>query len=558
MARLNSDHLSVINNPNVAGSGCGFTLNGLSLGGKTSLLGLPNIVDLLPVPQSANKPEATIRNTPGAGCGNDQLRAEVTKSAATRFKYQWYKNGTAMNGATQPAIAATGPGTYEVEVTEDEPCRNQMAKSPPFTVTATSLPSAPTKQPKGCGAFILAANAGTNKVEWAGPGISGPRATQDTLHVTGPNGKTVYKLKITSATDATCFVETSLEVDFNRPADYKLNLPPQTACRESITLRAAPAPAWDSFSWIQPDNSTVSGADITARRSGTYLVVARSTATGCESKDQVTVTLNPPPPAPTLVSGSSATVCQGDPLPTLLASGSSLKWYADPNQTTQVGSGTSFQPVLSGTPPQPLRYYVTQTVSGTCVSPAAQVEVFIRSGPPLQLAQKAYSACFTAGSVVFLDAGRGNNWIYEWREVGVPRVLGTQQQLMVSKPGSYSVRVSDGQCFSGETLTVTETCSARFSLPDAFTPNGDGINDRFALKGQFMTRFELKVYNRWGGVIFALEGTDPAAVADKFWDGTYRNEPVPPGAYSYRLNIWQQQDTREESFTRQGTVYVIR
>lgn len=64
-------------------------------------------------------------------------------------------------------------------------------------------------------------------------------------------------------------------------------------------------------------------------------------------------------------------------------------------------------------------------------------------------------------------------------------------------------------------------------MPNAFSPNGDGINDIYKPKNgyQNITEFHAYIFNRWGQKLF--EWTDPATG----WDGTYKGSPVKDGVY---------------------------
>ena len=64
-------------------------------------------------------------------------------------------------------------------------------------------------------------------------------------------------------------------------------------------------------------------------------------------------------------------------------------------------------------------------------------------------------------------------------------------------------------------------------MPNAFSPNGDGINDIYKPKSgyQNITEFRAYIYNRWGQKLF--EWTNPATG----WDGTYKGSPVKDGVY---------------------------
>ena len=62
-------------------------------------------------------------------------------------------------------------------------------------------------------------------------------------------------------------------------------------------------------------------------------------------------------------------------------------------------------------------------------------------------------------------------------------------------------------------------------IPSAFTPNGDGLNDMFGIKGEGVQDYRMLIYNRWGTVIFESDN------AKKQWDGRYQGEPVETGTY---------------------------
>lgn len=65
-------------------------------------------------------------------------------------------------------------------------------------------------------------------------------------------------------------------------------------------------------------------------------------------------------------------------------------------------------------------------------------------------------------------------------------------------------------------------------LPNAFTPDGDGVNDRFrVLKNEGVTILEFRVYNRWGQLVYDNE------YGDAGWDGNYKGKPAPSDVYAY-------------------------
>ena len=70
--------------------------------------------------------------------------------------------------------------------------------------------------------------------------------------------------------------------------------------------------------------------------------------------------------------------------------------------------------------------------------------------------------------------------------------------------------------------------------PTAFTPNNDGLNDTFNVYGQFISTFEMRIFNRWGEMMYVTQDLDEG------WDGHYRGSLMPEGTYVFRATITDQ------------------
>ncbi len=85
--------------------------------------------------------------------------------------------------------------------------------------------------------------------------------------------------------------------------------------------------------------------------------------------------------------------------------------------------------------------------------------------------------------------------------------------------------------------------------PNIFTPNGDGVNDDFIVEARGVDNIELKVFDRWGELIFNVRGDQPK------WDGTFHGREMSPGVFVYEVEITFLDDRK---LKRVGTVTLIR
>jgi gliding motility-associated-like protein len=124
-----------------------------------------------------------------------------------------------------------------------------------------------------------------------------------------------------------------------------------------------------------------------------------------------------------------------------------------------------------------------------------------------------------------------------------------------SLAGCYAVTAIDS--FGNESVFSVLSCVDNcidYKLPNVFTPNGDGLNDYFRPNPySFVERVDMKIYNRWGNLVFRTE--DP----DINWDGKQLNSDrlVSPGVYYYVCDVFEQRISGLEVRNIVGFVYVI-
>lgn len=104
-------------------------------------------------------------------------------------------------------------------------------------------------------------------------------------------------------------------------------------------------------------------------------------------------------------------------------------------------------------------------------------------------------------------------------------------------------------CIDSVSLTVYIYPEFRLFIPDAFTPNGDGLNDTFKPSSIGLKEYNFDIYNRWGELIFRSTSLEDS------WNGSFRGNTSPQGAYVYMLKVV---DINGKSHTYNGKVVLIR
>jgi gliding motility-associated-like protein len=120
------------------------------------------------------------------------------------------------------------------------------------------------------------------------------------------------------------------------------------------------------------------------------------------------------------------------------------------------------------------------------------------------------------------------------------------------RPGTYYVTlkiVSAEGCESEITLEVVVETDFYIYVPNAFTPDGDGLNECFEIKGVGFDSFEIKIFDRWGNQVFFSDNVEQC------WDGSINGQLAPQGVYTYTIFLRLPFD---KIYQKQGAVTVYR
>lgn len=131
----------------------------------------------------------------------------------------------------------------------------------------------------------------------------------------------------------------------------------------------------------------------------------------------------------------------------------------------------------------------------------------------------------------------------------------TSDSISVTEAGSYWLTIENSNgCISSDTANlVFSKCECDFFVPNAFSPNGNGMNDVFQpVHYCDVTDYNMRVYNRWGELLFAT--TDENAG----WNGIYKGRRVEQGVYVYQVTYVPMVKGQLRNYTQKaGTLAVI-
>lgn len=156
-----------------------------------------------------------------------------------------------------------------------------------------------------------------------------------------------------------------------------------------------------------------------------------------------------------------------------------------------------------------------------------------------------FAFCEKEGIPIILDAGKGFEG-YKWYPTN-----DRTQWIKVRQTGDYYVVVNDSRgCTGRGDAKVYSDCEPRIFIPNAFSPNGNNINDSFCIKGKYIVPLSLSVYDRWGAIVHYAQGAGTA------WNGTKNGEHLPNGTYVYLLQY--RDEYSQKVYTLSGSVHLLR
>lgn len=196
----------------------------------------------------------------------------------------------------------------------------------------------------------------------------------------------------------------------------------------------------------------------------------------------------------------------------------------------------------------------TATDTVTPKSVKAEYDIENRKDEVENEATATGEALSAPAEIALTNNSKGRYTVCEW-EVGTKvRLYDRNPVYQFQQPGTYTITLTitneETGCASVDSSKTVTISDAALEFPNAFTPNGDGVNDLFMPSFRSLKKYELTIYNRWGRRVF--ETNDPS----EGWDGTEHGNKAAAGTYYYVAT--GEGYERGVSFRRKGSVTLVR
>jgi gliding motility-associated-like protein len=265
----------------------------------------------------------------------------------------------------------------------------------------------------------------------------------------------------------------------------------------------------------------------------------------------IIMTVDTAPPYPVTITSSVNNVCRGD---TILFNATAAGAGANPTyqwKINGVATGSGKDTLSCSGLQNGDSVYCLVTGDSACSLPneSNKVVAIIMATPSVFVGN---DTVISPGQTILLDPTiTGSVVSYQWSPtiyLNNPLVKNPFADPAATTSYQLTVTGDDGCTASGK---ITITINYSLKMPNAFSPNGDGLNDVFRIPSQTSQKIiSFSVFNRWGQRIFNTENSSSG------WDGNFGNQAQPPDTYVWQLKYLDLPSGKV--VTASGTVLLVR
>jgi gliding motility-associated-like protein len=502
----------------------------------------------------ADKIKAGFRIATQQFCGYTVINfTDTTHVYFGKSKIEWlFGDGTTSTGNTATHTYKT-TGNYPVKliVTGNSGCADTLSTILPVVVYSKPVasivadPVVCARYPVLLGSSVQSGDA-INVTQWT---LSNGVTSVNSSFNYSFNQAGNYTMQLIVGTVNGCYDTASSSIKVN-PTPNVTASGDVDICRGSSTSLSANGTGVNEWNWFPQSglSCTTCTNTIASPLVTTPYVIEGKNNFGCSAFDTVVVTVIQP--LHMRVSPSDS-ICIGESTNLLASGASSYSW----SPATGLNNTTLSNPTAA--PGVTTSYRVVGYDGYNCFTDTAFVMVGVGQYPKVDL---GVDLTLAAGTLQPLSSTIQNGPIRSWSWTPTANLSCANCALPIAtikKNTSYIVKVTTAYgCSATDTISIKVFCEdSQTFIPNAFTPDGDGINDILMVRGKGVVMVKsFRVYNRWGQVVF--EKTDFAPNDPSYgWNGKINGVIGGPDVYVYTAEVMCENGA---TFTYKGNVSLIK
>ena len=461
--------------------------------------------------------------------GSAEISVGVTEGAGG-YTYEWTLNDQVQGTQPELEVPAANPAVYYVVAVTDA-CgwtvedSVLVSQAPPVPLTITVTPDTAIAC-LGTADLIVEATGGGGELSYTWRNGGGIVGTLPTLNVPAAELE-IYQIEVSDQCGQLVSAEVEVTTGPTPPLVIEAQGDTVLCANTPMVLQVLTVSGGGgaySYAWSPPGTGTSDGPTLEVNvADDSYFTVTVTDECG-NSTDTLLLAMVEDHDPLQVIASNDTIVCPGEQVPLWVqvsggAGGNVITWPG-------IGTGETVQ-WTAGHDAVAAVVQVTD-VCGETISDTVQLEVY-----PAQ----AYISATELGDSNWsfqarTDPEEGNE--LEW-DLGDGTIIQDQTQVShqygdIEAHWVYLYMVTEEGCTAVDSVQTTPP-SATIYFPNAFSPNKDDINDTFGGEGALLDRYELYVFDRWGGIIF--QSSDMAVR----WDGTMDGEEVMNGVYQYKYLV---------------------
>jgi gliding motility-associated-like protein len=218
-------------------------------------------------------------------------------------------------------------------------------------------------------------------------------------------------------------------------------------------------------------------------------------------------------------------ICEGECISITNTStdGTSFSWTfsgGNPSSSSSQNPGTVCYPTAGN-------YTISLTVTNATGSATSTENIVVSSAPTVTASGDTTVDLGNSVPITAVGSGSGT---YSWTPTsGITCITCASTTVLPQTSSYYVVEYTEGGCTVSDSVYINVNIIEAIEVPNAFSPNGDSNNDVLYVLGQGIYSLHLKIYNRYGQLVF--ESMDQA----DGWDGTHNGKDANSGVFAYTL-----------------------